>query len=151
MRIIDEFNNTIARYDLEHVNPHHLAFYGIIKGKHIYCVNSNKKELAEKLDIKNEIVVHTSPNFRCKPKDIIEYKMIQNTIDLIELTKQHYNEDEAKTFNIVLKDNDLIRFTYELIDNGYTPGVKYDGGGLYKIFIKFQFSEIIHDLSSYLL
>ena len=67
--------------------------------------------------------VKVSSNFHIEEDDgNIEHKMIKNIDDLIDIVRT-YPQDEKAIINLILENNDLAGFVFELKYAGYEPRV----------------------------
>ena len=84
---------------------------------------------------KKTITLKVSPNYRIdhkKPQVI--YKMIDSTNDVLRILKSKPEEN----VNLILRDNDLTGFVYELLDLGYAPLIEYKAGKISTILMSFN-------------
>jgi hypothetical protein len=96
----------------------------MIKGHHVYTLNHDLKILNQKIDNDElDLKLHVSSNFHIKEDDsCIEYKMINNINDLVGIIKT-VPKDEQTIVNLILENNDLSEFVFELKYAGYEPWI----------------------------
>ena len=98
LRVINEFNKVIYKYDPEVRNRHHRAMYCMVKGNHIYTLNCDIKCLEQNQNYDPEVVVKASTECRtCEDDEPKQCKMIANVDDILKLAKE-LGESDATIF-----------------------------------------------------
>ena len=144
LRVFDPFYKLIYSYDPPVSDHNNKRMYCMIKGNHVYTLNHDLKMLNQKLDEDDDdMKIKVSSNFHIKEDDgHIEHKMIKNINDLIDIVRT-YPQDEKAIVNLILENNDLSEFVFELKYAGYEPSIMKQANRLTSIFVNLKHILVI--------
>ena len=126
----------IHRHDGEnYFSKRVVTFNGLVKSSHIYTLNHKLESVKRKTkDEENHTLKNHSNYYINDRKEAMKFKMIETIDDLLKLKK----EDEYK---LILKDNDLNRFVFDLKGAGYEPQIRYGAGKISEIKMSLKFKK----------
>ena len=133
LRVFDVFGKMICRHDPETRNHHNKAMYCMVKGNHVYTLNTDLASLEQKMDATPHFIVKAHSDYYIGEKQEQNFKMISHIDDLIELVKVVHTKDKPSdkiVLDLIYKGDRLIELLYQIKDAGYDPSIKYEGGKL---------------------
>ena len=65
--------------------------------------------------------------------------MIDGLDDILNILNA---DQEQRQVNLIIRDNDLTRIVYELLDMGYSPYIEYKAGKISGIMLKFNNTKL---------
>ena len=130
-RIYNAFNELINYYTPPTINTRCGYFYASIYSNHLYSLNKNTLSLAKKTMIetndKNMNNLKVSSNFKYIDERKIEYIMIQNIDDIVNLCKV---ENENDAIQCILANDDLNKLYFDARECGYIPKLYCNGNNI---------------------
>ena len=91
LRVYDYKTNLIFKYDPHIRNKHQKVMYVLQHDAHIYTMNHNLKQLAQRLEQEHKINVHVSSDYTFQfqeDDEDVSYKMIQHVDDILDILRE---------------------------------------------------------------
>jgi hypothetical protein len=140
LRVYDDFMNPILIYNPRKISHHNKVLYCMVKGNHVYTLNSNLSVLAQKQQQeKDKINIYASSSYYIRKDDTVaHYKMIEGIDDIVKIIRELKEDkpDNGTEIKLIHKNNNLCELVYDLKDAGYEPLVKYKAGHIIRLDIK---------------
>ena len=138
LRVYDVFYQLIFKYDPDVENRTNPAMYCVCDGNHIYLINKDINELAQKASAE-DFTVSASSNFNIidKAKEPSQHYCIESIDDIVKIITDLPDAKDETTINLIQKKDDLEQLIWELHQAGYKPNVKYSVGKLRCITLRF--------------
>ena len=109
-------------------------FRGLVKNNHVYLLNDNLKKLCQTCPAEKS--PHVSSRFYITDKkEATQYEMFDNIDELLKLNAK-------EEYNLIHAENDLVKVAYQLREAKYQPLIKYQGGEISNIMVKFYFKQL---------
>ena len=119
-------NRLFFRHDPERPNVHYPTLYVLQHDGHVFKMNRNLKQLAQKLEDEHNVKIIPSDKYYINEDetDIVKYKMVDTVDDILNILKDEDN-DVDRHF-LIHRDNDLEHIYFSLKAANYTPQMIYD-------------------------
>ena len=133
-RLYDIDGKQIYRHDPEDFNSCRIAtFNALVKNSQVCTLNHSLESLKAKTKDENPNNLKICNNyFINNKKEAMKYRMIESIDDLLKMNE----EDE---YNMILKDNDLDKFMFDLTQAGYEPLIRYGAGKVVNVKMNLTF------------
>ena len=105
--------------------------YVKLKNSQIYTMNHDLQSIKQKVNNdEKKITIYASKDFHInKHEQPIECKVIATIDDILKLR-------EHEEYNLIQRDNNLVRIFCDLINAGYEPYVSYYAGQIVKLILQ---------------
>lgn len=134
VRIFNCVNVLIYKYDPPKRNHHIKTFYGLAKNNHIYVLNHDLKSIQQKQTCNIPTVKASTDYYINTKEEPPKYKMISDINDTLNL---EIAEDTEEVF-LVVEENRLTKMFLDLVNGGYEPRIRFQGGTITEIRMKFN-------------
>jgi len=131
LRVYDVFFRLIFKYDPETENRRHPPMFCVCDGNHVYLLNRDLDQLAQKAS-SEDFTVSASSNFNTleKPTEPAKYHCIEHIDDILKIIANLPETEEKKMIYLIQKKDNLEELIWQLFHAGYRPNVKYGAGRL---------------------
>ena len=133
-RLYDIDGKQIYRHDPEDFNSCRIATFNVlVKNSQVCTLNHSLESLKAKTKDENPNNLKICNNyFINNKKEAMKYRMIESIDDLLKMNE----EDE---YNMILKENDLDKFMFDLTQAGYEPLIRYGAGKVVNVKMNLTF------------
>ncbi|MFM7990338.1 MAG: hypothetical protein ACKPKO_64585, partial [Candidatus Fonsibacter sp.] len=126
--------NLIHKYDTDVPNFNHRPFYCVADGDHIYTLNKDLDNLAQKSEDDDDYNISVGSKFHIpdKPSERSNHIIIKHIDMMLDiLREQPANEEEGSNILYMIRKTDnLEAIVWQLYDAGFRPSIKYGAGRL---------------------